>query len=330
MTIGADGRVTSATSVAISATGGPPRGAAGGSLAGTYPNPTVAASGATAGTYGDSTHVAQVTVAADGRVTAVSSVAISGSGGPPSGPLAARSLAFTLTRRSQPRGSQRGPRRCQPHPAARNIGRWPRRLGRQPGDRPPVSGGGTGATTLTAHGILLGQGTSAVTSIASAALGKVLRGSGVGSDPAFSTWTLDNPSASGQVYKRWYQLGLESAVACPNGLGNTAGASSIGTSVTQISTGVPVTLVAGQKMWIDFTLEMSNNNNAADIVTFGFGASTSAFVDSSFTPSRPVAAVVLWERRIRRRTDATATAQGPALTQFMNSPRRPSALPSCR
>ena len=62
--------------------------------------------------------------------------------------------------------------------------------------------------------------------------------------------------------------------------GNTAGASSIGTSVTQVSTGVPVTLVAGQKMWIDFTLEMSNNNNAADIVTFGFGASTSAFVDS--------------------------------------------------
>lgn len=55
----------------------------GGSLSGTLPNPTIASSGVAAATYGDATHAPQVAVSADGRVTAASNVAITGT--PPGG-----------------------------------------------------------------------------------------------------------------------------------------------------------------------------------------------------------------------------------------------------
>jgi hypothetical protein len=62
LAVDAKGRITSATTAAVGS--GPPSGAAGGSLAGTYPNPTIAPSGVALGTY------TKVTVNLEGRVTA--------------------------------------------------------------------------------------------------------------------------------------------------------------------------------------------------------------------------------------------------------------------
>jgi hypothetical protein len=47
-----------------------------------------------------------------------------------------------------------------------------------------VAHGGTGATTLTAHGILLGEGTGAVSTVAAMALDTLLQGQGASADPA--------------------------------------------------------------------------------------------------------------------------------------------------
>jgi len=52
-----------------------------------------------------------------------------------------------------------------------------------------VAGGGTGATTLTNHGVLIGQGTSAIVATATGSAGQVLQSGGASANPSYSTAT---------------------------------------------------------------------------------------------------------------------------------------------
>jgi hypothetical protein len=87
-----------------------------------------------------------------------------------------------------------------------------------------VEDGGTGAQTLTNHGVLLGQGASAIAALAVAATGTVLAGS-TGANPAFTA----SPSVTGSVTAG---TGL---TATTGGLTVTAGGAAI-TGTTTINT----------------------------------------------------------------------------------------------
>jgi hypothetical protein len=69
----------------------------------------------------------------------------------------------------------------------------------------PVTRGGTGALTLASHGVVLGQGTSAVAVTGAGTTGQVLTSNGASADPTFqavdagATWTPSDQSGASLV-----------------------------------------------------------------------------------------------------------------------------------
>lgn len=113
-----------------------------------------------------------------------------------------------------------------------------------------VPGGGTGATTLTAHGVLVGEGTSAITALSVGATGTLLAGS-TGANPAFT----GSPSVSGSLTAATTITATLGAITATNGnldlatAGNklliaTGADASIGTSAAMTAGSITISTTA--------------------------------------------------------------------------------------
>lgn len=72
----------------------------------------------------------------------------------------------------------------------------------------PVDEGGTGASTLTDHGVVVGSGTSPLSVTAAGSSGQVLTANGGGSDPTFQAPAVDGPgSSTANALARWNGTG---------------------------------------------------------------------------------------------------------------------------
>ena len=80
-----------------------------------------------------------------------------------------------------------------------------------------VAGGGTGAVTLTNHGVLIGQATSAISATAAGSAGQVLQSGGASADPSYSTATY--PSTAGTSGNILKSDGTNFTSSAPSGVG---------------------------------------------------------------------------------------------------------------
>jgi hypothetical protein len=63
-----------------------------------------------------------------------------------------------------------------------------------------VAGGGTGQTSLGAHGVLVGEGAGAVAAVGPGSAGQVLTSNGAGADPSFQTLSVSRTAPEVAVY----------------------------------------------------------------------------------------------------------------------------------
>ncbi|HLX18458.1 MAG TPA: hypothetical protein VKS24_24995 [Bradyrhizobium sp.] len=136
-----------------------------------------------------------------------------------------------------------------------------------------VGGGGTGATTLTSHGVLVGEGTSAVVATTAGTAGQLLIGTA--SDPAFATpasaLTLPgNPSAISPGTSTAQAFGL--------------GANSNPSVLTPVATGrvyysiTFTVLIASTSNGATFSCHHGTGSAPANAATTGLGTADSAAV----------------------------------------------------
>ncbi|MCF8226920.1 MAG: hypothetical protein K9J30_13670, partial [Bacteroidales bacterium] len=138
----------------------------------------------------------------------------------------------------------------------------------------PVANGGTGASTHTAHGVLIGNGTGAVAATAAGTAGQVLQSSGAAADPSYSTATY--PSSAGTAGNAMRSDGTnfvsvalntaQSEVLSPNGTASTTGVMmGLAETLTPNNSGTCLIIISGDVQ------NNSNNNGASIQIRYGTG-----------------------------------------------------------
>lgn len=138
------------------------------------------------------------------------------------------------------------------------------------GDTLPVANGGTGATTLTAHGVLLGNGTGVVGATAEGATGEVLVGV-TGGNPVFGKWFHGAVKAADETVTSSTTLQDDADLSFPIGANQT----------WSVSMNLAVTANASGGFKYDFTLPSGASgwmvvSGNATIATGGVSVTTGA------------------------------------------------------
>lgn len=236
---------------------------------------TLATVNSNVGTFGDSTHVGQFTVDAKGRITAAANIAVAGGAGGTVTSVAATVPSFLSISGSPITGAGT---------LAISLS----------GTALPVANGGTGTTTLTAHGVLVGAGTGAVAITGTGSTGQILTSNGASADPTYQGAPVTSVAAATNA-NNLLITPTTSAVLVATQFQNNAQS---GTTYT----------VGSGSFGTDAGLLLTGNNASAQTFTFpttattGFGAGYSTTVatrgigaltltsSSTFLPAAPTLA----------------------------------------
>jgi len=129
-----------------------------------------------------------------------------------------------------------------------------------------VAGGGTGQVTLTNHGILIGQATSAISATAAGSAGQVLQSGGASADPAYSTATY--PATAGTTGSVLASNGTNFVgTLTPSVTSITVGG---GTALTTFATGTftPNLLLGGAATGMVYSIRQGSYTQIGDMVFY--------------------------------------------------------------
>lgn len=136
-----------------------------------------------------------------------------------------------------------------------------------------VAGGGTGRTTLTNHGVLVGAGTSAITQLATGSAGQVLQSGGASADPSYSTATYPSTAGtSGNVLTsngtNWVsQAPASSGITTVNGDSGSVTGSTVTLQAVNGGTAGQTVKFTGSSTTMNLAM-----SNASDTITIGRAA----------------------------------------------------------